>query len=244
MFALCVVFYVFSFIIDQHATDEKYRFELLQRSTTINSQPLLQPLPLDCTPAMQETIRAHLDVFKQNGFDIDMPPEDEAPAAADEGVLADSDAAVHAAHMTATRSRVRVRTLPFSKNLTFGADDIYELAALLSDNPSAQMVRLPKVTSMFASRACRSAVMIGTALSKAQMAAIVGHMADMEHPWACPHGRPTMRHLVDLSQLHAHEDQRSASFSVAGIGCLLSPPPTAPSARAAAAASPAPCCAH
>jgi hypothetical protein len=44
------------------------------------------------------------------------------------------------------------------------------------------------VTSMFASRACRSAVMIGTALSRAQMTNIVRHMFDMEHPWACPHG--------------------------------------------------------
>jgi hypothetical protein len=58
---------------------------------------------------------------------------------------------------------------------------------------------------MFASRACRSSVMIGTALSKSKMSSIVKHMADMEHPWACPHGRRTMQHLFDLSMLRTME---------------------------------------
>lgn len=30
---------------------------------------------------------------------------------------------------------------------------------------------------------------------------IVEHLADLESPWNCPHGRPTMRHLVDLTSL-------------------------------------------
>lgn len=30
---------------------------------------------------------------------------------------------------------------------------------------------------------------------------IVEHLADLESPWNCPHGRPTMRHLVDLTTL-------------------------------------------
>jgi DNA mismatch repair protein PMS2 len=213
-----------SFIIDQHATDEKYRFETLQATTTLQSQPLLNPLPLECTPAMVETLRANLHIFKQNGFDIDLPQEDEgvqaAEAALDDHAASASLDASQAASVSAARSRVRVRTLPFSKNITFGAADIYELCALLSDNPGV-MVRLPKVssvqgwhgdrrgadafplicgclfgllrcfvqvTSMFASRACRSSVMIGTALSQQKMSSIVRHMADMEHPWACPHG--------------------------------------------------------
>ena len=62
---------------------------------------------------------------------------------------------------------------------------------------------------MFASRACRSAVMIGTALSRSKLQTLVRHMSEMEHPWACPHGRPTMRHLFDLSQLRAMEAERA-----------------------------------
>lgn len=30
---------------------------------------------------------------------------------------------------------------------------------------------------------------------------IVEHLADLDSPWNCPHGRPTMRHLVDLASL-------------------------------------------
>ena len=43
--------------------------------------------------------------------------------------------------------------------------------------------------------------MVGTALSERQQLSIVRHMGTMEHPWNCPHGRPTMRHLADLRAL-------------------------------------------
>ena len=56
---------------------------------------------------------------------------------------------------------------------------------------------------MFASRACRSAVMIGTSMTREHMLRIVRQMAAMDQPWNCPHGRPTMRHLIDLSMLEA-----------------------------------------
>jgi DNA mismatch repair protein PMS2 len=31
------------------------------------------------------------------------------------------------------------------------------------------------------------------------MKQIVSNMSDMENPWSCPHGRPTMRHLINLN---------------------------------------------
>ena len=40
--------------------------------------------------------------------------------------------------------------------------------------------------------------MIGRALSHGQMEKVVRHMGEMEKPWNCPHGRPTMRHLCGL----------------------------------------------
>ncbi|CAG8847925.1 26563_t:CDS:2, partial [Racocetra persica] len=57
---------------------------------------------------------------------------------------------------------------------------------------------------MFASRACRKSVMIGDALSCQQMEKIVRHMGEIDQPWNCPHGRPTMRHLLDLSQIQTY----------------------------------------
>ena len=30
---------------------------------------------------------------------------------------------------------------------------------------------------------------------------ILRHMSTIEQPWNCPHGRPTMRHLCDISEV-------------------------------------------
>lgn len=38
---------------------------------------------------------------------------------------------------------------------------------------------------MFASRACRKSVMIGTPLSIADMKRLITHMSEIEHPWVC-----------------------------------------------------------
>jgi DNA mismatch repair protein PMS2 len=66
---------------------------------------------------------------------------------------------------------------------------------------AAAVPRLPKTVSMFATRACRSSVMIGTALDRTAMNRIVKRLQGIDQPWNCPHGRPTMRHLVDITPL-------------------------------------------
>jgi DNA mismatch repair protein PMS2 len=40
--------------------------------------------------------------------------------------------------------------------------------------------------------------MVGKTLTTSQMRKVVDHMGEMEKPWNCPHGRPTMRHLAGL----------------------------------------------
>ena len=34
------------------------------------------------------------------------------------------------------------------------------------------------------------------------LSAVVRNLANLEQPWNCPHGRPTMRHLADLNELY------------------------------------------
>jgi DNA mismatch repair protein PMS2 len=51
---------------------------------------------------------------------------------------------------------------------------------------------------MLASRACRSSIMIGKALNRGTMQLILEHLSQLQSPWNCPHGRPTMRHLCVL----------------------------------------------
>lgn len=50
-------------------------------------------------------------------------------------------------------------------------------------------------------RACRSSIMVGKALTETGMQRVVRHMGEIERPWNCPHGRPTMRHLSRLDKV-------------------------------------------
>jgi len=175
------------FIVDQHAADEKHRFETLRSSTEIHTQRLIAPLPLQLTAADELVVLDHLHVFKRNGFDVEVV--DGAPPT----------------------QRLRLRTLPFSKHTVFGPSDVLELVTLLAEVPG-QHVALPKLRAVFAMRACRSAVMIGTALEPTKMRTVVSQLARLDQPWNCPHGRPTLRHLVSLDALA----QQAASKAFGG----------------------------
>ncbi|NWI14315.1 PMS2 endonuclease, partial [Crypturellus soui] len=161
------------FIIDQHATDEKYNFEMLQQHTVLQGQKLIVPQNLDLTAVNETVLIENLEIFRKNGFDFVI--NENAPVT----------------------QRVKLISLPTSKNWTFGPQDIDELIFMLSDCPGV-MCRPSRVRQMFASRACRKSVMIGTALNIQEMRKLVTHMGEIEHPWNCPHGRPTMRHIVSL----------------------------------------------
>uniref|UniRef100_H3G7I0 MutL C-terminal dimerisation domain-containing protein n=1 Tax=Phytophthora ramorum TaxID=164328 RepID=H3G7I0_PHYRM len=166
------------FIIDQHASDEKFNYETLQQTTVMHQQPLVRPLMLELTAGEEMIVLDHLDVFAKNGFTF----------------LVDKDAP--------TTRKLKLLSLPFTKHTQFGTEDIRELASLLMDAPlNPSTIRLPKVMAMFASRACRSSIMIGTALHKEEMQKIVRNLSGLDQPWNCPHGRPTLRHLVDLMHL-------------------------------------------
>ncbi|XP_014806894.1 PREDICTED: mismatch repair endonuclease PMS2 [Calidris pugnax] len=161
------------FIIDQHATDEKYNFEMLQQHTVLQGQKLIAPQNLNLTAVNETVLIENLEIFRKNGFDFVI--NENAPVT----------------------QRVKLVSLPTSKNWTFGPQDIDELIFMLSDCPGV-MCRPSRVRQMFASRACRKSVMIGTALNMQEMRKLITHMGEIEHPWNCPHGRPTMRHIVSL----------------------------------------------
>ncbi|RKP24269.1 histidine kinase-like ATPase [Syncephalis pseudoplumigaleata] len=83
-----------------------------------------------------------------------------------------------------------------------GADamkDIEELAIRIQEGDDLRTLRPSRFLAQCASKACRTAVMIGDPLSKPQMERIVRQLGELHHPWNCPHGRPTMRHLADMS---------------------------------------------
>ncbi|XP_041363621.1 mismatch repair endonuclease PMS2-like isoform X2 [Gigantopelta aegis] len=164
------------FIVDQHASDEKFNFEMLQRHTVIDSQKLICPQNLELTASNEAILVDNLEIFKKNGFDF----------------LIDDTAE--------PTKRVKLLSTPISKNWHFGKEDIEELVFMLTDSPGV-MCRPSRVRQMFASRACRKSIMVGTALKNSQMKKLLCHMGEIEQPWNCPHGRPTMRHLINLNML-------------------------------------------
>jgi DNA mismatch repair protein PMS2 len=165
------------FIIDQHASDEKYNFERLQSQTIVQTQRLVHSKLLELTAIEEETILNNPEALSKNGFEIIVDTAGDAPVG----------------------QRCKVTSLPMSREVTFSISDLEELLALLGDHPTGEVPRPSKVRKMFAMRACRSSIMVGKNLSHKQMEKVVRHMGELDKPWNCPHGRPTMRHLFSMS---------------------------------------------
>ena len=184
------------FIIDQHASDEKYRFENLMKNFKIKSQRLLIPKTMKCLTIQQEiTIIDNLDIFESNGFKFNINKRKN------------------------NGKRIELIALPMSLNpkskisYEFNENDVLELATLLSENGrfiltnnnnKNDIIRPTKVKTVFAYKACRSAIMIGKSLTKNEMRNVLNNICKLDQPWNCPHGRPTMRHLFDLELLNKH----------------------------------------
>uniref|UniRef100_A0A1B0C1W1 MutL C-terminal dimerisation domain-containing protein n=1 Tax=Glossina palpalis gambiensis TaxID=67801 RepID=A0A1B0C1W1_9MUSC len=147
------------FIIDQHATDEKYNFEMLLRTTHLQYQTLAIPLTLELTAINETTLIENLPVFEKNGFKFSI--NSNAPPT----------------------KKVSLLGKLFSKNWEFAKEDIDKLIFMLQDAPEGTVCRSSRISAMFASRACRKSIMIGTALKKSTMKQLVQHMGEMEQPW-------------------------------------------------------------
>lgn len=170
-------------IVDQHATDEKYNFEHLQSSTILQYQTLTIPQRLEMTADNEMVLIDNLEVFEKNGFKFDI--DEKGPPT----------------------QRIKLLGKPYSKQWEFGKDDIDELIFMLKDAPRGTLCRPSRIRAMFASRACRKSVMIGKPLSQSIMRKLINHMGEIEQPWNCPHGRPTMRHLVNIDMLLEAEEE-------------------------------------
>ncbi|KAF5376419.1 hypothetical protein D9615_008580 [Tricholomella constricta] len=66
------------FIVDQHAADEKYNFETLQQTTSINSQRLFRPQAMELIASDELLAIENMDVLRQNGFEVEELDEDES----------------------------------------------------------------------------------------------------------------------------------------------------------------------
>lgn len=200
------------FIFDQHASDEKVRFEGFNRESRIAQQPLVSPHHLQLTPAQEEIASSHLAIFRANGFEIrrddtrppgkrlricSVPSIDTSAKAGTGVVFGETD--VRDLLDVLEESEAAPRQHDASSGAGNGPAGLLDLNGHRSLWGASWMPRPKRVWQLLACRACRGAVMIGKALNVAQMERALSNLGSLEQPWNCPHGRPTMRHLSDAS---------------------------------------------
>ncbi|RNF07646.1 putative mismatch repair protein MLH1 [Trypanosoma rangeli] len=163
------------FVIDQHAADEKFNYECLMSQYTARPQPLLTAVPVPMNPHDVDLALLHSDELRQHGF-IVRRGEDV--------------------------SKLLVSSVPMLQYEVVGPHDIIELVQQLVLYGTITKP-LRSVWHSMATKACRSSIMIGTALSEKTMSSVVSRLGNLEQPWNCPHGRPTLRHVACVSSLMA-----------------------------------------
>ncbi|OEJ88547.1 DNA mismatch repair protein PMS1 [Hanseniaspora osmophila] len=173
------------FIIDQHASDEKFNFENLQKTTKFKSQALIQPKIMELSVIDELIVLDNLKTFELNGFRLKTQ---------------DANDDVFVGDTAENKGKIAIVSLPFSKKTQFSFEDFYELVHLVknSSNHSNETIRCSKIRAMFAMRSCRMSIMVGKPLTMKTMEKVVNNLSLLDKPWNCPHGRPTMRHLMEL----------------------------------------------
>lgn len=181
------------FIVDQHAADEIYNFETIQKDGKIQKQKLLQPKYLELSASCESILMDNLNILEKLGYEAQI------------------------CQNRKMGNRIMITCVPMSSksNKLFDFKDIDELLFVLSEGDlnsgSIQMgsseqshltsVKSSSLRSLYASKACRKSIMIGDSLNMTEMKRVISHLTEIDKPWNCPHGRPTMRHLINIDLL-------------------------------------------
>lgn len=159
-------------LIDQHAAHERVRYEKLRKRTRAPtgennpSQTLLIPEPIRMPDLDREVFEARAPLLKKLGFDFENFGEDS----------------------------ILFRALPpewGTQNLSVRLRALLE--RLVSTEASPQDAAVDEtIFESLASEACHSSIRAGDRLEPSEALALVQELFRTEHPWNCPHGRPTV----------------------------------------------------
>ncbi len=170
-------------LVDQHAAHERIRYEKLKRRALAatqgdsagKSQALLIPEAVRFAAEEKETLEERLPVLTALGFEAELFGEDTLLFRAVPGEWGNGE--------------LRVRL----KNLIERIVSIEIETQKVSEQPSwRQLLVDEKLFEKLASEACHSAVRAGDRLETLEAVEIVDQLFRCEHPWNCPHGRPTL----------------------------------------------------
>lgn len=154
------------YIIDQHAAHERVLYERTlkqMQEKQFTSQRISPPIVLNLSMQEEELLTEHMDSFVRVGFEI-------------EPFGGDSYA---------------VRAVPDNLFGIAKKDLLIEMLDSLSDSISTKLapdIVLEKIASM----SCKAAVKGNSKLSAREVDALIGELLELENPYHCPHGRPTI----------------------------------------------------
>ena len=153
------------FIIDQHAAHEKVLFEKTMkqlREKEYSSQNLLPPIILSLSMREEEVLKELGSSLNELGFEIESFGGKEY-----------SVRAVPANLPGIAQKELLIELL----------DDLIQVGTRQSSE-----LLLEKVASM----SCKAAVKGNNRLSQIEAEALIGELLELDNPYHCPHGRPTI----------------------------------------------------
>lgn len=158
------------YIIDQHAAHEKVLYEKLLKSLgerEFTSQSLNPPIILTLSMKEEELLKKYLQYFKDLGFEME-------PFGGKE---------------------YAIRAIPDNLFGLAQKDVFIELFDGLANEVLSE--KPEKILDKIATMACKAAVKGNNRLSVLEAKELINHLLELDDPYTCPHGRPT---IVSMTQ--------------------------------------------
>jgi DNA mismatch repair protein MutL len=157
-------------LIDQHAAHERVRYEKLKRRALdrvqgeLSVQTLLIPESAPFPPERRGDLEERLAWLAQLGFDAEIFGE----------------------------AAVLFRSVPTEWGIGNLRVRLKALVDRVLEAEEAPGMLDERLFERLASEACHSAIRAGDRLEKIQALELIEQLFQCEHPWNCPHGRPTV----------------------------------------------------
>jgi DNA mismatch repair ATPase MutL len=123
------------------------------RNHQVQKQTLLQPISVPLVSQLEYVAMNYIDVLRENGFEIQVNMD------------------------ASSMNRIQLVQVPQLRNLVLGISDFEEIVTRISQGESRPICS--KIRASHASKACRTSVMIGMALTRSKMKTIVTRMGGM-----------------------------------------------------------------
>lgn len=155
-------------VIDQHAAHEKVNYERLmnrlnqEQNSNVCSQMLAPPVVITLTGREEGELLTHREIFVRMGYEIDDLGE----------------------------SSYAIRAVPME---LYGNDPGTLLRETLDEMAGEKLTGTPQsILAKIASMSCKAAVKGNSIISQAEAQALIEELLQLDNPYHCPHGRPTM----------------------------------------------------